>query len=191
MLNLKTATSQRWVQQVLGNIAELLIDHAHCERKAASTAMNLIGSYCDHPNLVPALCPIVTEELEHFRLVLDLLRRRGIPFRRQRASNYGSQMNQLVRQREPGRAIDRLLVAGLIEARSCERFGLLQQSAPDRELAEFYGGLFESEARHHAVYLRSAMLFGGEADVKLRLAELAGQEAEIIARGDVLPRMHS
>jgi len=100
-------------------------------------------------------------------------------------------LNELVRKLEPGKAVDRLLVAGLIEARSCERFDLLRQHVQDAELAAFYGSLFESEARHHSTYVRLAKLFAKDEVVDKRLDELAATEAEIIAVGDVLPRMHS
>jgi tRNA-(ms[2]io[6]A)-hydroxylase len=123
--------------------------------------------------------------------VLDLLQRRGIKFRKLRPGGYGRQLNDLVRKFEPDRAVDRLLVAGLIEARSCERFDLLRKHVNDAELAAFYDSLFESEARHHSTYVRLAKLFANESAVKNRLDELAALEAEIIARGDPLPRMHS
>jgi tRNA-(ms[2]io[6]A)-hydroxylase len=96
-----------------------------------------------------------------------------------------------VRKYEPHRAIDRLLVASLIEARSCERFDLLARHVEDSELRDFYASLFESEARHHTTYVRMAKHFGDDVDVKQRLEELAALEAEIIHRGDPLPRMHS
>src|SRR5207247_1227241 len=105
------------------------------------------------------LSDIVVEELEHFRLVLDLLGRRGIRFRRLTPSQYGRKLNDLVRKLEPQRGIDRLLVAALIEARSCERFACLRDHLADAELAAFYGGLFESEARHHSTYVRLAKMF--------------------------------
>ncbi len=85
----------------------------------------------------------------------------------------------------------RLLVAGLIEARSCERFALLRDALPDRELADFFGGLFESEARHHSTYVRLARGYGCDADIKTRLGELADDEAHILAQGDDVPRVHS
>jgi tRNA-(ms[2]io[6]A)-hydroxylase len=106
-------------------------------------------------------------------------------------SNYGRQLNELVSKQEPQKAIDRLIMAGLIEARSCERFGILRERLEDRELASFYDSLFESEARHHSTYVRLAKLFGMDELVQRRLAELAEAEAEIIARGDDEPRMHS
>jgi tRNA-(ms[2]io[6]A)-hydroxylase len=191
MLNLKTPSPERWLAQVDAHLPELLIDHAHCERKAAGAAMNLIFAYVEKPELCRELSAIVKEELEHFELVLALLERRGIRFRRLPPSNYGRQLNDLVRKQEPEKAVDRLLVAGLIEARSCERFDLLRRHIKDRELAEFYGTLFESEARHHSTYVRLAKLFAPEDHVHERLTELAAEEAEIIARGDELPRMHS
>jgi tRNA 2-(methylsulfanyl)-N6-isopentenyladenosine37 hydroxylase len=191
MLNLQSESSDRWLQQVQRHLEEILIDHAHCERKAAGTAMSLMSSYVENLELCREMTQIVNEELEHFHLVIDLLQRREIRFRRLKPSSYGKRLNDLVRKHEPQRAIDRLLVAGLIEARSCERFDLLRKHIPDRELAEFYGSLFESEARHHSTYVRLAKMFGTSAEVHDRLKELAADEARILAEGDPLPRMHS
>ncbi|HZZ29212.1 MAG TPA: tRNA-(ms[2]io[6]A)-hydroxylase [Pirellulales bacterium] len=191
MLSLSSETSQRWLSQVDAHLDEILVDHAHCEKKAAGTAMNLIFAYVDRVDLCRELADIVNEELDHFREVLDLLQRRGIRFRRLSPPAYGRKLNDLVRKLEPGKAVDRLLVAGLIEARSCERFDLLRQHVSDPELAAFYGSLFESEARHHSTYVRLAKRFAKYEVVDRRLDELAAAEAEIIAAGDPLPRMHS
>jgi tRNA-(ms[2]io[6]A)-hydroxylase len=191
MLNLRSATSDRWLRQVDDHLDEILVDHAQCERKAAGTALNLLSAYVEDQELCRAMVSIVREELEHFQLVLDLLRRRGIRFRRLKPACYGKRLRELVRKLEPGRAVDRLLVASLIEARSCERFDLLRKHVSDAELAAFYDGLFESEARHHSTYLRLAGHFVEPATVRTRWAELSTAEAEIIARGDSLPRMHS
>ena len=191
MLSLQSATDARWLAQVDASIDEILVDHAHCEKKAAGVAMNMLFSYVDHVSLARAMTEIVEEELAHFRLVLDLLARRAIPFRRLAPSSYASRLHALVRRGEPGRAVDRLLVAGLIEARSCERFALLRDHAPDAELAAFWGGLFEAEARHHSTYVRLAKEFLPEGEVVARLGELAATEAAIVAEGDPRPRMHS
>lgn len=191
MLSLKSASSSRWLDQIRGHVDELLIDHAHCEKKAAGTAMNLLFAYVDNVDLCRAMTEIVQEELAHFHLVLDILARRGVRFRRLAPSSYGRKLNDLVRKQEPQRAIDRLLVAGLIEARSCERFGLLAKELPDRELADFFASLFESEARHHSTYVRLAKAFASEDEVRARLEDLAAAEAAIIAEGDTVPRMHS
>ena len=191
MLNLQSESSQRWLRMVDQHLDEILIDHAHCEKKAAGCALNLIFAYVDNEELCRELKVIVDEEMEHFIMVLDLLQRRGIPFRRQKPGSYGRQLNDLVRKSEPERAIDRLLVASLIEARSCERFDLLRQHVQDEELAQFYHSLFESEARHHTTYVRMARHFGPEEVVRKRLEELSALETDIIHRGDPLPRMHS
>lgn len=193
MLSLQSTTADRWLAQVDSHLDQVLIDHAHCEKKAAGTAMNLIFAYVEHDELSREMVTIVNEELEHFEMVLDLLKRRDIRFCRLKPSNYGRQLNDLVRKLEPQRAVDRLLVAGLIEARSCERFDLLRKHMEERdtELAKFYGSLFESEARHHSTYIRLAKLFANETTVHHRLEELSALEAEIIERGDELPRMHS
>ena len=191
MLGLQSDTSARWLQQVYDHLDQILIDHAHCERKAAGTAMNLIFAYVEHEALCREMVNIVNEELEHFELVLNLLKAREIQFRRLRPGHYGRRLNDLVRKQEPHRAVDRLLIAGLIEARSCERFDLLQQHVQDNELQAFYQSLFESEARHHTTYVRLAKTFANESIVNVRLDELANAEAEIIDEGDPLPRMHS
>ena len=191
MLSLKTTSSQRWLDQAAANVPELLIDHAHCEKKAAGTAMNLLFAYVENVDLCRAMTEIVQEELAHFHMVLDILAAREIPFRKLSPSSYGRKLNDLVSKQEPGRAVDRLLVAGLIEARSCERFGLLRDHLPDKQLADFFGGLFESEARHHSTYVRLAKSFASEDEVCSRLEELSDAEAVIIAEGDDVPRMHS
>jgi len=191
MLHLQSTTARRWLAQVDAHLDEMLIDHAHCEKKAAGTALNLIFHYVEDRELCQEMTQIVNEELEHFHLVLALLDRRGIRFRRLKPSQYGRKLNDLVRKQEPARAVDRLLVAGLIEARSCERFQTLADHVDDAELADFYRSLFESEARHHATYTRLATHFAAEETVLQRLDELAAAEAAIIAVGEDAPRMHS
>lgn len=191
MLHLQCDTPTRWLEQIDQSLEEILIDHAHCEHKAAATAMSLIGAYIDNHDLTTAMTEIVQEELEHFHMVLALLERRGIAFRKLRPGPYGRELNCLVRPNEPQRVVDRLLVAGLIEARSCERFSLLKSHIQDRELSEFYGSLFESEARHHTTYVRLAKLYQSADVVNSRLIELSAAESAIIERGSSLPRMHS
>jgi tRNA-(ms[2]io[6]A)-hydroxylase len=191
MLSLQSRSSERWLRQVEENVGEVLIDHAHCERKAAATAMGLLTAYVENEELCVEMTRIVNEELEHFHMVIGQLKQRGIPFRRLKPSPYGRLLHESVRKQEPLRAIDRLLIAGLIEARSCERFGMLRDRLADRELAAFFGGLFESEARHHSTYVRLAQAYGTAADVRYRLQQLAAEEARVIALGSDLPRMHS
>lgn len=191
MLHLKSVSSERWLRQVDENLDDVLIDHAHCEKKAAACALQLLNDYITDRALCDAMSEIVNEELDHFGQVLDLLEKRGVKFRVIQPSSYGKRLHALIRREEPGRAIDRLLVAGLIEARSCERFSLLREHIQERELAEFYGSLFESEARHHSAYVRIARRFGSDEEVRARLDELAAEESRIIEEGDRFARMHS
>lgn len=191
MLHLQAPTDESWLAQVDANLEEVLIDHAHCEKKAAGTALNLIFHYVENLELCREMTEIVNEELEHFHLVLDLLARRGIRFRRLKPSQYGNRLHSLIRKSEPERAVDRLLVAGLIEARSCERFQALAAHVQDAELATFYRSLFESEARHHSTYTRLARHFASEQAVQARLAELYAAEAQIMAVREPHARMHS
>jgi tRNA-(ms[2]io[6]A)-hydroxylase len=191
MLNLHSPSPERWLRQVATNLDEVLIDHAHCEKKAAGTAMNLLFAYVENAAVCRAMTEIVQEELSHFHLVLDLLTRRGVRFCRLRPGRYGERLHALIGKQEPQRAVDRLLVAALIEARSCERFGLLRDHLPDPELAAFFGSLFESEARHHSTYVRLAKEFALEDAVRRRLEDLAAAEARIIEEGDEVARVHS
>jgi tRNA-(ms[2]io[6]A)-hydroxylase len=193
MLHLKSESTSRWLSQVDQSLDEVLIDHAHCERKAASTAMNLINAYTENRQLCREMKRIIEEELEHFEMVLCLLEKRKIRFRRLATGPYGKKLNSLIRSSEPDRAIDRLLIASLIEARSCERFRLLAEHIGNRdaELSEFYASLFESEARHHTTYVGLADQIAPRESVRTRLDQLSEQESAIIAVGSELPRMHS
>ena len=191
MLNLHTPTPDHWFDKVKSNLEELLLDHAHCEKKAASVAMNLLFAYVEHPDLARAMTGIVREELEHFEMVMDRIQKRGWSWRKLRPSRYGERLHALIRREEPGRAVDRMLVAALIEARSCERFGMLRDRLEDRDLADFFGSLYESEARHHGSYVHLAQLFAPREEVRARLAELAEAESAIILEGEPMARMHA
>lgn len=191
MLSLRSVTSPGWLDRIEPHMDQVLIDHAHCEKKAAGTAMNMIFSYVEHPAVTVPLAGVVKEELEHFQAVLAVLAERGIPMAGQVQSSYGQRLGEWIRRKEPDKAVDRCLVAALIEARSCERFAILRDRLRDPGLAAFYGGLVESEARHHGLYLRLAEYFAPREPVRERLEILASREAEIIALGDDLPRLHS
>lgn len=191
MLHLHSSTSSRWLKQVDDHLDEILIDHAHCEQKAASAAMDLMFDYVEDQELCREMTEIITEELDHFHMVLALLNRRDIAFKKLKPGPYGRELKRLVRNQGPQKAVDRLLVAGLIEARSCERFQVLRDHLKDAELKEFYGSLYESEARHHATYVRLAKNYADEQSVEERLEQLAAEEARIISIGSQLPRVHS
>ena len=191
MLHLQSTSSQRWLKQVEQNLPEVLIDHAHCEQKAAGVAMGLMFDYVENEELTVQMTEIINEELEHFHMVLEILKSRSIRFRRIKPGTYGGKMKQLASKHEPNKVVDRLLVASLIEARSCERFVLLRDHLDDQQLVDFYGSLYESEARHHTTYVKLAKHYAPEDEVNARLDELAAEEAAIIEAGCELPRMHS
>jgi tRNA-(ms[2]io[6]A)-hydroxylase len=191
MLHLQSTSPDRWLSQVDHHLNDILIDHAHCEQKAASTAMDLMFDYVENEDLCQEMSEIVREELDHFQQVRSLLKRRGIRFIRLKPGTYGRKLKELVRRQEPHRAVDRLLIAALIEARSCERFVLLRDHLQDQELKGFYGSLYESEARHHSTYVRLARAFADDQSVSSRLDELSHLESAIILEGCELPRVHS
>jgi tRNA-(ms[2]io[6]A)-hydroxylase len=191
MLSLRSTTSPDWVARMEIHMDQVLVDHAHCEKKAAGSAMSMVFAYVEHPVFIRPLTEIVEEELQHLREVMDVMDARGIPLVGQPQSTYGRRLGALIRTQEPEKVLDRCLVAALIEARSCERFTLLRDHLLDRELGAFYGRLLESEARHHATYLRLAEHFVPKHVVRERLDALAEAEATIIAEGDPLPRLHA
>lgn len=193
MLGLKLPTDPRWVNIAEKNIGEILIDHAYCEQKAASSCISLIVQYPEKEKLVEALTPVVAEEWGHFRMVLRELKKRGLALGRQRKDEYVAQLAQLERKGEgpDKRFLDKLLICALIEARSCERFRLLSLHIADEDLRQFYHDLMISEAGHYTNFIKLAKDYLPEAQVKQRLEELLEAEAEIIARLEVRDdRMH-
>ena len=191
MLSLQRVTSASYVAMFEANVRAMLLDHAHCEKKAASSALNMMFRYPDRPELVAVCADIVEEEIQHFRQVLQIMQARGWQYGRQMPSKYGGRLAAHLRTAEPHALLDRLLMCALIEARSCERFQLLGAGLSDPELAAFYQALFESEARHYATYLKLALTYFDEAEVRERLAFYAEQEAAICALGEDAPRLHA
>jgi len=191
VLNLDSDTSARWLVQALANLDDILVDHAHCEKKAAGAAIRLLFRYPEHGFLQEPLSQLAREELEHFERVLGALQQRGMPFGRQRPSAYGGKLHALVRQGEPDRLVDLLLVCALIEARSCERFKLLAGAVPDPDLSALYAELLACEARHHQTYVELAGRLQSPSVVRERLACLAREEAAILAEPTPLARLHA
>lgn len=191
---LAAPTSPGWLDQALARPDLLLIDHAHCERKAAGVALQLMFRYPSDGELGERLSPLAREELAHYERVLALMQRRHIAPRALAAPAYGAALKAHVRRQEPARLLDSLLVAGLIEARSHERMALLAAHSPDAELRQLYGDLLASEARHFGLYwLLSEGRFGRQATVE-RLEALAQAEWEALAGGETggdQVRMHS
>jgi tRNA-(ms[2]io[6]A)-hydroxylase len=193
MLGLQLPTDPRWVNLAEKTIAEILIDHAYCEQKAASSCISLIVSYPDKEKLVEVLTPVVAEEWGHFERVMEKMKDRNIPFGKKRKDEYVEQL-LLLRKKGGSREqqlVEQLLINAIIEARSCERFRLLSQNIADEDLKKFYYELMISEAGHYVNFVELAKEYMPEGYVKSRLKELLEQEAEIMKNLDIRgDRMH-
>jgi tRNA 2-(methylsulfanyl)-N6-isopentenyladenosine37 hydroxylase len=188
---IKQPTSEKWIEQAVGNMDVILLDHSHCECKAAGVAVNMIFRYPANTTLVRMLTAIAQEELEHFEQVNQHLEKRGIALGPLSSPPYAAGLKAQIRRNEPDRLLDCLLVSGLIEARSHERLGLLGSHCPDAELASFYRGLMASEARHYGIYWVLATTYFDKKDVNDRLEELAIIESDLLANLYPEPRIHS
>lgn len=179
-----------WIPAALAELSRVLVDHAHCEKKAASTALRHMSRYADWPHLCGRLSRLAREELLHFEQVLRELERRGVAFRPQAGAGYAAALFEAAR---PGSRVDEMIVCALIEARSHERFVLLATAVEDARLRRLYEGLIEAEARHGDLYLELATeAAGGDAaQVAARVEELARHEARVIARPGLPVRMHA
>jgi len=187
---LLAATPRVWVDAALADLPTLLVDHANCEKKAASTALALIFAYPEDRQLSVALSRLAREELKHFEQVERLMRKRGVSFVRMKPGRYAGELRKLVRTHEPKRKLDLMIVHALIEARSCERFRLLAQRLP-AEVRELYEQLERSEARHFEIYLDFAEREFEPAEIAERLALLAAREADLATLPDAELRFHS
>ena len=193
LLGLRLATDERWAKLCESNLEAVLSDHAWCEQKAASNAISTITKYPMYPELVEALTAIAIEEMEHFQMVIDKIRAKGMELQYEKKDSYvaelakhilfggGSRENQLV---------NRLLFSAMIEARSCERFRLLTEALDDPELVEFYRELMISEARHYTTFLGFARRYGKGIDVDKRWQEFLDYEGEIIKKYGREETMH-
>ncbi|WP_035799247.1 tRNA-(ms[2]io[6]A)-hydroxylase [Crocosphaera chwakensis] len=188
---LKTPTQDPWIEQAINNSETILLDHSHCERKAASVALNLMFRYSSNTMLVRKLTAIAQEELEHFDQVNQWLEKKNIPLGPLSSPPYGAKLKAEISTQEPQRCLDSLLVAALIEARSHERLGLLGKHCPDENLAKFYRSLMASEARHYGIYWVLADHYFDREKVQKRLEELSIIESEILTTLYPEPRIHS
>ena len=182
MLGLKLATDPRWVTIVESNIEEILTDHAWCEQKAATNAITIITLNSQHTDLVTDLLKLAQEELDHFEMVHEIIKKRGYKLGRERKDHYVNQLFQFTRNGGSRKQamIDRLLFSAMIEARSCERFKLLSERINDPELSKFYKELMISEAGHYTTFLGFARKYADGIDVEKRWKELIEFEGEII-----------
>ena len=187
---LPCATPDRWIENALENQRLMLIDHANCEKKAASTALNLIYRYTDNFELLNKMSRLAREEMRHFEQVIAIMKRRNIDYLHISASRYAAGMRDLARNDDPGRLVDVLVIGAFIEARSCERFARLAPYLDD-ELEQFYTSLLKSEGRHYQDYLGLAKKAAGDAGIDDRVALFAERERELIEQPDTEFRFHS
>ncbi|MBD3656396.1 tRNA isopentenyl-2-thiomethyl-A-37 hydroxylase MiaE [Marinobacter sp.] len=182
-------TPQRWIENALDNQDLMLIDHAHCEKKAASTALSLMYRYVDNSDLLNKMSRLAREELRHFEQVLAIMKKRGVQYRHLTPARYAAGLREPVRGDDPGRLVDVLIVGAIIEARSCERFAALAPFLDDA-LADFYRSLLKSEARHYQDYLALAELANG-GPVAERVAQFLAIEQQLVETPDAEFRFHS
>lgn len=193
VLGLAMTTDPRWVNIAAMNLRDILVDHAYCEQKAASSCISLIVQFPDKAALVEMLTPVVAEEWAHFERVLEKLKERGFTLGQQRKDEYVEQVSKLIRKEgsRDQRLAERLLLNALIEARSCERFRLLSKEIKDKDLSIFYYELMVSEAGHYKNFLSLAKMYSPREEVDKRWREILEGEAMILKamtpRGD---RMH-
>lgn len=182
MLGLKLLTDPRWANIAESNLEEILTDHAWCEQKAAANALYIITNNPEHIQLVQTMAEIAIEEMQHFNMVVDIIKQRGYTLGRERKDDYVGRLAKFVKKNcsHIEAFIDRMLFAAMIEARSCERFRVLSKNIKDAELAKFYHELMVSEATHYTTFLGFARQFAGDIDVDKRWAEWLEFEGELI-----------
>lgn len=192
MLGLQLPTDPRWVDIVEKNIEEILVDHAYCEQKAASTAISFIISFPEKTELVQAMIDLVAEEMSHFKMVHDILIERGFELGRERKDEYVNQLMQFFPKggSREDHLVNKLLYAALIEARSCERFRLLSDKLEDKQLAGFYKKLMISEANHYTMFLQFARTYGGREKTDQKWKALLAFEGELIKSFGTKKTMH-
>jgi tRNA-(ms[2]io[6]A)-hydroxylase len=185
MLGLKLATDPNWINVAESNLDRILSDHAWCEQKAASNAINLVVGWPEHTDLVDEMLSIAKEELGHFEMVHAKLKERGLRLEPARHDDYVNELHKFMRKgyRREIVLIDRLLFAAMIEARSCERFRILSENLKDGSLREFYRELMISEANHYTCFTGFARKYGeGIENVDLRWKQWLAYEGEVVSR---------
>lgn len=184
MLGLRLPTDPRWVNVVEENISNILTDHAYCEMKAASYANSLIVKYPEKTEMVEKLSALVIEETEHFQMVFEKIKERGYTLGRERKDEYVHDLLKFINKGGKPEAVlcDRLLIAAMIEARSCERFRVLSENINDEDLSTFYRDLMASEARHYTMFLGFARKYCPNVDVDGRWQDFLDYEASLMEK---------
>ena len=187
---LRRATSAQWLPLAIRRFDEVLVDHAHCEKKAAVQALSLLQAYPEVPTLPGQMARLAREESSHLAHVLKLIEERGLSLGPDRGDPYAQGLMQRLRNGQPQRRLDRLLVAAIIEARSCERFGILAEGLPDPKLRQVYQHFQQAESGHQALFLRLAVRAAGEGEALSRLFALLDAEAVILEQVGIRPAIH-
>ncbi|KEY17922.1 tRNA-(ms[2]io[6]A)-hydroxylase [Kaistella antarctica] len=191
MFKLRLLTDPRWANIAEGNLEEILTDHAWCEQKATTNAITIITMCPEYPEIVTELLKIAQEELEHFQMVHEIIKKRGYQFGRERKDDYVGQLFKFIVQgTRKEYIIDRMLFAAMIEARSCERFRVLTENIKDEELKTFYKDLMISEAGHYTTFIGFARQLGDVEKVNQRWEEWLDYEATIIKSYGVKETIH-
>lgn len=190
MLCLKNKTNPEWIKAALDNLPSGIMDHAHCEKKAASTGMSLLSTYFDKKEISLSMSDLVEEEIGHYRSVIRILEKMNLSLTKDEGDEYVKNLLSFVNKNEPLRMLDRLLTAGIIEARSCERLQILAENIKNEGLKKFYKDLSDSEAGHYVTFIKLAKLYFDEELVRKRLDELTQIEAEIVKNLPNKPLMH-
>ncbi|SFA91478.1 tRNA-(ms[2]io[6]A)-hydroxylase [Flavobacterium swingsii] len=192
MLGLKLKTDPRWVNIVESNIEEILTDHAWCEQKAATNVITIITYNSEHEELVTELLKIAKEEIDHFQMVHEIIKERGLTLGRERKDHYVNELFKFLKKdgSRNDAFVDRLLFSAMIEARSCERFKVLSQNIKDKKLADFYRELMISEAGHYTTFLGFARKYSEKVDVDKRWAEWLEFEGELISNYGTKETIH-
>ena len=190
MLCLKSPTNPGWIKAALENLNSVIRDHAHCEKKAAATGLSLLSTYPEKTELSYEMADLVEEEIDHYRSVIKILESRKLVLNKDLGDPYAKELLSHVRKNEPERMMDRLLTAGIIEARSCERLQILATNLGDNVLKSFYKNLSESEAGHYVTFVKLAKKYFPENAVQKRLNELTALESDIVSNLPNHPSMH-
>jgi tRNA 2-(methylsulfanyl)-N6-isopentenyladenosine37 hydroxylase len=188
--SLRYATPAIWTQTVLGNLDHFLLDHAAAEKKASGMAMSMVSHYPDKTPIVTAMVDLALEELAHFKQVVKLILERGLVMGADSPDPYVNRLRQLHRKGRDVYLLDRLLIGSIVEARGCERFGLVASALPNGSLKHFYQAICESEARHEDLFLHLARRYFSPAEVHMRMDELLDQEAEIVRALPIRAALH-
>ncbi len=189
-MQLKIPTPAAWIETVLSDFDSFLLDHAASERKVSAMAMSLISHYPDKKELVAAMIDLAREELEHFHQVYQWVVKRNLILASDSKNHYVNSLLKLTRPKPEDYFLDRLLLAGIVEARGCERFLMVAEALPAGELKDFYMHIARAEARHHGLFVRLAKIYFSEEKIKIRLEELLEEEAKIVEQLPLRAAVH-